>query len=778
MYSSDLKKLITGFLILSALSGSATLILLSSADKPASSSSNQVEALGQNTLAIYGKQGRTIGENAFVEQLPQNSLMSANSQATANRNLITDGQAVDASGSTSLDSARDKPLATSNLTQNFANVFARQMIVHNPDGPQTDSNGKPTAMNLPDENAAAALIQQAITSNTFEVDVKISDSDIKILATYTSNDVENYSMSVKETLSALASAQAIKNIGDTQSENIRAFTEAGLVFDQAIQKLKNVPVPQPLAGIHRELLAALSNQQNILDVTNNYQTDPLKTLFVLQSAKSIIDRDIDRFQNEINKLKTLSLLPQGTNLSFLDKILGIKKAEAQVLGTGLLAVLDAPNLATSFLRLYQLIETNIDKVITWAYTTALRIAVKLLIDTFQNQVVNWIAGNGDPKFITDWKGFLTDIGDKAAGQALFKVAPFLCSGIGPLIKIAVLPVPSIDTSVRCTLTQIVGNVTDFYNSFQNGGWIAYGATLQPQNNFFGGLIITNDIVVREALGAQEAAKNAAIASNGFLSTTKETGKCLKSHIENYDDDGNPIAPQTVCDEKETIITTPGATVGSTLTSALNWPQNQWISAQRFEELVAAIINAGINRMMKEGLSALTEASNPAPAKFDNAIPAGVTNPADISTLKTSLRSLVGAHERQGTFIKFQNVSDADSSWLALKPQVVTALNQVASGCPSLTSDARQKVTQLNSLETSVRAEFLTASANTSDSFRTSIDNATSTTALNAILERLQTLDSVAVDAAVSQARLARLQALSDAANANLPNACDVVLPDP
>ena len=182
--------------------------------------------------------------------------------------------------------------------------------------------------------------------------------------------------------------------------------------------------------------------------------------------------------------------------------------------------------------------------------------------------------------------------------------------------------------------------------------------------------------------------------------------------------------------------------------------------------------------MKEGLSALTEASNPAPVKFDNAIPSGVYDPGNISTLKTSLQSLVNSHQQQGTFTKFQNVSDADSDWLALKPQVVTALNQVASGCPSLTSDAQQKIAQLNSLQANVTTEFLTASANTYDSFKASADNATSTTALNDILTRLQTLDSIAVDAAVAQARLVRLQNLNAAALANLPNACDVVLPDP
>lgn len=791
MHSSDLKKLITGFLILSAFSGSLTLIFLNSADKSAPLSSlNQTEADGFGGLTTSGQNSfldsthsinswqagspQAIGKNAFVEQLPQNSfgfdrLTTGSSQSaqtgTANDSASADNQPIDTSGFNGL--------TTSNLTQNFSKIFAQQVIEHNPDGPQLDSSGKPAALNLPDENSAAALIQQAITTSTFAIDEKILDSDIKIIAAYAANDGENYFNAVASALADFTSSTKRIDAAN-QSSTPETIVISQLIFESSLAKLKAASVPQPLAAFHKSLLGFFSNQKKVFEIAGNYRIDPLKTIIVLQSENEIVNRDVKRIQNELEKIPgKISYYPEGKNdiASLARQIFGIQTAYAQFEAVSVPTSNLPQWLKTVFQVLQdaaQWVKSHAYEIWKWAYTTALRIAVKLLIDTFQNQVVNWIAGNGNPKFITDWKGFLTDIGDKAVGETLFKIAPFLCSNIGPLIRIAILPVPSIDTSVRCTLTQIVGNLTAFYDNFQNGGWIAYGAALQPQNNFFGGLIIANDIVMREAAAAVGAAQNEGIASQGFLSVKK----CVKSHV--ISDPGG-IGDTTVCDEY--VNQTPGAVVGSTLTEALKWPQNQWVNAQRFEELIGAIINAGINRMMREGLSALTAASNPSRTDFDSAIPPGVTNPGDISSLKSSLQTLVSTYQQNGAFQKFQDVSDADGQWLALLPSVISALNQVGLSCPSLTASAQQKIAELNSLRNNVTAEFLNASANTYDSFQAKIANATSTGALANIPDQLQNLANITVDVAVAQNRLTRLQNLRTNAQANLPSNCNVPLLD-
>ncbi len=781
MHPSDLKKLITGFLILSALSGSLTLIFLNF-DKPAPLSfSASTVPQNQNPLSI--------GKNAFVEQLPQNSFAPANSQATANQNAVQAGR---------------QTIDTSNLTQNFAGIFAQQVIAHNPDGPQLDQNGKPAGLNLPNEDSAAVLIQQAITSSTFAVDETIPDSDLKILKTYAARDAEDYVAAVKSALADFASSTArIDTTNPGSAPDTLALSQ--LVFESALLKLKGAPVPQPLVKFHRSLLQFFANQKKVLEIAGNYQTDPLKAVVVLKNENEIVGRDVKRIGDEVRNIpQKISFNSKEDNkISFLiNEIFGVKEAKAQVLGTGItpVAVVVDPftlavfgkdvaiaaatygTWATTILnyvaRVVDWIKTHAYEVWKWVYTTALRIAVKILIDTFENQVVNWIAGNGNPKFITDWKGFLKDVGDKAAGQALSDQYPFLCGNIGPLIRVAVLPVPNLSTSVRCTLTQIIGNVTGFYNNFQTGGWIAYGATLQPQNNFFGGLIQVNENIKRVAADALNAAGLQSVASKGFLPGAT---KCVKSHpvctVEEVNNGNCDNPSATVCDKE--IIQTPGATVGESLTKALGWPVEGIFPAQRFEELVGAIVNASINRMIMSGLSALTEASNPAPTNFANAIPAGVVDPGSIALLRSNLNNLIAFQQRNGTFQRFQDTATANTQWLALEPQVITLLGQVASSCASLATNSQQKIAALNSLKIDVQTELQNASGTTLQSIQSQVNNATSAQALSDIADRLQGIDLAVADInnQTAASRLTRLQNLQISAQANLPNVCNFQLID-
>ncbi len=751
MGPADIKKIITGFLVLSIVTGVLTLAVFNFTGSQPAASPNLISAVGENSLSV--------ASSALVESLPETNVQ-AGMQTKNPAAVSTAGLAAD----------------NSNLTQNFARVFTQEVLDNNPGGPQTDLNGQQT-LNLPTENYAQELIQKALATTTIEIDEEIPASAIKIKSFYAPDDLANYFESVNKILADVSSSTASLNIAN-QSSTPEILTLSQLIFESAFQKLKDISVPQPLAEMHKTILKFFGNQNKVLEIASGYQSDPLKAVLVLQSNSQLVERDLGNFQNEFQKIKPVLasenyLKNSRDDLSILQKLLGVEVAYAiPVTEVG-------AALAAAIAQVADWVTSLAKDAAQWAYDTALRIAVKLLIDTFQNQVVNWIAGNGDPKFITNWSGFLSDVANKAIGQSIYQVAPFLCSGIGPLLRIAVTPVPAIDTSVRCTLNQVVKNVTDFYNSFQNGGWVAYGATLQPGNNFFGNLIQLNDVITRKAAEAVGTAQSKAIAGQGFKGITK----CVKSHEERgqpiaWDETGRPTdyGPSvTVCDQE--IETTPGGAVANALFGSMNWQVGEIVNARRFEELAGAIIQAGINRMIKEGLNALTEARNPKPVSFAGAIPAGVPNPGDISSVKASMQSLVSSYQENGTFQKFQDVADADSQWLALMPQVVNTLNQVASSCSSLASSAKQKISDLNSLNSNVTTEFQSASANTYSSLKLQIDNATSTEALNNMLNRLQGLASVGVDVQAAQARLTKLKNLSANARANLPDNCNVPLID-
>ncbi len=257
------------------------------------------------------------------------------------------------------------------------------------------------------------------------------------------------------------------------------------------------------------------------------------------------------------------------------------------------------------------------------------IIAKRLIDYIVDETIKWVSGGGDPKFVTDWKGFLDDAG-KIAQDSIIKqvgLAP-LCSPFKLQVQIGLLPVKKFSQRIECTLDDIVGNINDFYADFSKGGWIAYGAMWEPQNNFFGASIIAHDEALMKAAKEIESRKGDAQSGGGFLSwKTCEGGGdqndyCENICDENYGDDSeeeyqecdnvcmeSSISEEELCNGTggKMKIKTPGSTIGSTVaksvTSDIEWSAN-------IESWVSALINAVINRLIKEGISELNNSSNP------------------------------------------------------------------------------------------------------------------------------------------------------------------------
>jgi len=218
---------------------------------------------------------------------------------------------------------------------------------------------------------------------------------------------------------------------------------------------------------------------------------------------------------------------------------------------------------------------------------ALRDAIVIrIVNMMTDQVVAWIQGGGEPRFITDWEGFLDDSFQAGVGDVINEGnLKFLCQPFSFQLKIALLPVPPFSQRVSCTLDDIVANINDFYNDFRNGGWIAYEASWRPENNYYGTLYMTMDAAMTEGQRKQTAALQEAIAGKGFLSVKK----CLASTL---------LPDGTVKCVKEEIVT-PGDVVGETVAKAIGAQTDAIVNIQG---IVSAIVNATINRVITEGLS--------------------------------------------------------------------------------------------------------------------------------------------------------------------------------
>lgn len=220
----------------------------------------------------------------------------------------------------------------------------------------------------------------------------------------------------------------------------------------------------------------------------------------------------------------------------------------------------------------------------WAEEFVRSTLQKAILDVVVDQIITYIQGGGKPQFVTDWKGFLEDAGQRATGELVKSLdLGFLCEPFSLELQIAFgSSVKKFAEEAECTLDDIVENVENFSNDFREGGWIAYGESWKISNNFLGSFINTAERFGLEKAAAEYAAANEALAGEGFLSSKK----CTK------DAQGN---------EKCKLVT-PGSTIGDLTSKALGSDIDFLLNADQLGDYVAAIVDALLNRVIEEGLA--------------------------------------------------------------------------------------------------------------------------------------------------------------------------------
>lgn len=235
------------------------------------------------------------------------------------------------------------------------------------------------------------------------------------------------------------------------------------------------------------------------------------------------------------------------------------------------------------------------------------LVAKRMIDYMVDQTVQWIQGGGEPKFVTNWSGFLQDTANIAFDTVVRQVGlARLCSPFDLRVRLALQPTPRLSQQISCSLDQFTANIQNFYNNFQNGGWVAYGAEWQPNNNYYGQLIMIQDNLNTQVSNDVTAAANEAIAGKGFLSTkkcidpeytTQTTNVCLDAGCTE-----TTLKTETVqvgCKKYE--IQTPGSIVADSLSQAIG-ADNTW--AANIRSWTTVLVNAAINRLTREGVAAM------------------------------------------------------------------------------------------------------------------------------------------------------------------------------
>ncbi|HTY39676.1 MAG TPA: hypothetical protein VMC43_01115, partial [Candidatus Paceibacterota bacterium] len=448
MTTSELKKFISGFLLSAVgVAASAFLFLNQAAQSVNEPAAQQVSDTAPTTPT-----------NAFQEPLPPEATPPApTGQPPVNLLADTLGTST----------------ATDTLTARLIIALGQEISRTNPNGP-TVVDGE-SGIASPDINSIIA----AVTQDPSITKVKIPDWESEIVFKYqphviagaNPSDIANY----KKEIGDFYQRYSETSVPTPDPTSLTPFDPTSLPIPQALADAQSIPTPEPFAKLQWDLIKTIAYQNKAIDLIKIADTDPVGASVIMQVQEANYLATLDDLQQESQKAVALGILPGEAPLpgivSLVNGLLGIKTAHAQF------EVNDLTKLAR-----------NIWQYIKKFITAKLK---DLLVHKLVMQTIQWIQGGGKPQFVTNWKGFMENTAKNAAGQMIDQIYPKLCTSFAPLIRVAAIPVnPSRDLNTLpvCTIDRVVQNVQNFARSFETGGWIAYGAAMQPSNNLIGSIV--------------------------------------------------------------------------------------------------------------------------------------------------------------------------------------------------------------------------------------------------------------------------------------------------
>jgi len=496
----DVKKLITGFLILALGASTAAWIL--------SGTNTAIPA----TQTAGVSSAPTVDNNAF---LPTDTAPQDVASLIASQSL-----------SSSTEASLEKP---GNLTGALADSLLNNLVASNPDGIQTDANNNQT-VNQPDDNAILAELQSNPAASQISIpnwDVEAARVPIQTTNSVSETAAANYSGAVDQIFNNSFVQNGVQGMvndaagGDTANA---AYIQSSVT--SALNSSAKLQTPANLADFQKSLVKLLVYEKNSLALAANANADPVKTSIVFQNEQLKYNVALGDFQNQFEKAQNVKGFSLGgtvgknesNGIAFLNSLLGIKTAHAQWL------TFDAANFG-------QLILHYVNNII-------LQILKNVLISFIQNKVLRWISGSGAPLFVQNWADDLVNAAQTSAVNAIN--SNYSCintNTVFPRIQVILNAIYKPGNNVCAAQFQSQlgsGNLTNFFNNFSNGGFVTFGQTLLPSNNLYSGLFVT----------AQNAGQAAQQGQGVFsLKTTSQQG--LKG-IEKCADGSNPSGISKTC----------------------------------------------------------------------------------------------------------------------------------------------------------------------------------------------------------------------------------------
>ena len=562
----DVKKLITGFLILATAAVCSGLIF-----SLTNITSGMAEANSAQQIAINGGAAITgaVGTNAFIPTQAQVEQVAA-------------AYAPELTSSTMFVSSTNP----NNLTDDVAAEFVNGVVAANPNGPTgTDANGNPT-FNSPDVNAIATNIGDATSTENLQVpdwDVEVASIPLTVVATSSAKAMVSYANNLNDILAnKFETSQAENILSETDSASSNDLVSIELDTQGALQDIASLKVPFPAKAYQESLLAELVYEKNMIQLYNLSQTDPVKASIYFQQEDQKFDAVQQNFQDQGNLLAADNVSIERTQsndqnklLSFLYDTFAIQQANAQAVpvsqvfnpaatiaafpdppfgGAGLpsldigsqenaninaaqananakIAALqqdianiqDQANASSLFGLITSIHIQNMgQRLEALLKNTLLQILKNTLVSIIQREVLSWIQGSGAPKFITNWGTQLVNAAQTAAINAInAKMSCGTFPAFIPQLQVTLKAFyQSGNNACANQFAAALGSNSfqQFYNNFKNGGFVAFGASTLPSGNPYGSLFFSAQSISVSFSNQQGASGLQAQASQGLNST--------------------------------------------------------------------------------------------------------------------------------------------------------------------------------------------------------------------------------------------------------------------
>jgi hypothetical protein len=530
----DVKKLITGFLILAVAAVCSGLIF---SLVNFSSTATVKTASG---ITISADTAAADDSNAF---LPTEAQVQETAAALA----------PELASSTMMVSSTDP----TNLTDNLAAEFVNGVVVANPNGAiGTDVDGNPTFA-TPDVNAIAANLVESSSIQTLQIpdwDTEAASIPVTVVATSSATALTDYGEAMNGILNGHLNAQ-VQSIASNQTDSATTgdITYVESQVQSALQDAASLKTPAPAAAYQKSLLANLVYEKNMLQLYTLAQTDPVKASLIFQQEDTKFSAVQQNFVNQAQELTSnylsLEQAPQkpqnGILLSFINNTFGVPEAHA------MWPVFDPATWGLISANEWTNIQDQLEAILK---NTLLQILKNTLTALIQQKVLTWIQGSGAPRFITNWGTTLVNAAQTNALNALNK--DMTCgtySAFTPQLNVTlkVFYSPSANSCANQFQAALGANsFQQFYNKFSNGSFIAFGASTLPSGNPYGAQFF-------------EAQKTDIAFHNQQSATALQTQTSQGFKGDQICSDGsNPSGNSTMCETPSGVYDPPNVTGGA------------------------------------------------------------------------------------------------------------------------------------------------------------------------------------------------------------------------